>query len=95
MNARDYAEAGTIQSASLNPAKQNRDVASIAGAIDAAGRARQSLYALAEMAEAISEKLAGPHPRGVGDGEKEAAGPRSVVDQLHSEVRGMTYPLTR
>lgn len=88
------ATASQIADAAEKPRKP-RDVASIAGAIDAAGRARQSLNTLAEMAEAVREKLGGPQPRGAGESEKDPSAPRCVVDQLHAEVRGMTDPLTR
>lgn len=83
-----------VADAAESPRKP-RDVASIAGAIDAAGRARQSLNALAEMAETIREKLGGPQPHAASTGEKDTTGSRAVVDQLHAEVRGMTDPLTR
>ncbi len=74
-----------------------REANSVADAIIAVAGARTSLAGLAEMAEGLLAKVAGPIPprNAPSTGEGSLGGPRGVVDQLHYEIRGMTDLLTR
>lgn len=83
---------------SIAPSRDNpREAYTVADAIDGTQRVRNSLGVLADLAEGLLGRVAGPTPQRAtpATGEASLGGPQGVVDRLHYEIREMSDPLTR